>query len=216
MKAFKTVYHYGEAEWVVEKSRFIGYVMPVETEEEALIFIEKIKKQHRNATHNVPVYILGEMMSVQLYSDDGEPSGTAGLPVLEMLKKEGLTNLCIVMTRYYGGIKLGTGGLVRAYTATAKIALEAGLVVEKGVYETLVVTIDYTLHGKVQNSLTLHPSVVLADVAFTDVVSMTIYLPPEDSDAFILDLKNLTAGKLTWHSNGLCHLILKDGELITE
>ncbi|GKT37685.1 Impact family like protein, partial [Aduncisulcus paluster] len=151
--SYKTIFDYGEAEDIINKSRFIGYAKPVETEEEAVAFVEEIKKKHKDATHNVPVYLVGEKFEIQRYSDDGEPSGTAGVPVLSMLKNEGITNLALVITRYFGGIKLGTGGLVRAYTHAAKIAVEAARVVEKKVYRELHVVLDYTLHGKFQNFL---------------------------------------------------------------
>ena len=128
---YRTVGKSGEAELVIEKSQFISYAAPAATEEEALEFIQAIKKKHRDATHNVPAYVIGENNDIQRFSDDGEPSGTAGVPMLEVLKKEDLRDTVLVVTRYFGGIKLGTGGLVRAYTKAAKLALEAAGIVTR-------------------------------------------------------------------------------------
>src|SRR5690606_30234976 len=121
--------------------RFIGYAMPVETEDEAVKFIEEIKTKHRDATHNVYAYVLGEDNNIQRYSDDGEPSGTAGIPALEVIKKEDLRNVAVVVTRYFGGKKLGTGGLIRAYTRGAKIGLEAGIIIDKILFRKVKVRI---------------------------------------------------------------------------
>jgi len=122
---YRTIHEYGVHEIIINKSRFIGYAKPVESEEDAIKFIEEIKFKHKDATHNVLAYVIGQNNNIQRYSDDGEPSGTAGIPILEVLKKENLRNVVVVVTRYYGGVKLGTGGLVRAYIKGAKIALEA-------------------------------------------------------------------------------------------
>ena len=131
MNEYKTVFESGESTIIIEKSKFIGYSRHVETEEDALTFINEIKKKNKDATHNVSAYILGEKMNAQKYSDDGEPSGTAGIPILELMKKEELTNSAIVVTRYFGGIKLGAGGLVRAYSKSAKSTLENSLISQK-------------------------------------------------------------------------------------
>ncbi len=184
MGSYKTIFEYGEAEDVINKSKFIGYAMPVETEEEAVAFVEKIKKKHKDATHNVPVYLVGEKFEVQRYSDDGEPSGTAGVPVLSMLKNEGITNIAVVVTRYFGGIKLGTGGLVRAYTHAAKIAVEAARVVEKRVYKEVHVHLDYTLHGKFQNFLMNNEAYLIKDTLYTDSVNTIVYIEPDEIHNF--------------------------------
>lgn len=126
LERYKTVRRAGEKEIVIKKSRFIGHVRPVETEDEAIAFIEEIKKKHWNATHNCSAYMIGERDEIQKQSDDGEPSGTAGKPILEVIKNQGLKNVAIVVTRYFGGIMLGAGGLIRAYTDGAVAAIEAG------------------------------------------------------------------------------------------
>ncbi len=213
MKSYKTVFAYGEDELSINKSRFIGYATPVESESEAVSFIEKIKKKHWNATHNVPVYIVGEDMTLQRYSDDGEPSGTAGVPVLEMLKKEGITNICIVMTRYFGGVKLGTGGLVRAYTQTAKAALDAAGVVEKSVYTVLDCEMDYHFHGKVRNHLMESPEIIIGETVYTDKVIVTLYIPPEKLEAVTGDLVEWTSDQVTTLVNEDVYLTTKDGKI---
>ncbi len=193
---YKTVWADGQAEDVINKSRFIGYAKPITTEAEATAFIEEIRKKHWDASHNVPVYVIGENYNVQRYSDDGEPAGTAGVPVLSMLKNEGITNVVVVVTRYFGGVKLGKGGLVRAYTHGAKIALEAATVVTKEVYQEMALTMDYTTHGKVQNWLMNQEAYLLADTAYTDQVTLKVFVLPGDLDRFTADLTDLTHGKM--------------------
>ena len=130
-KDYKTIKGYGESEIVISKSRFITYIDRAETEEEALRFIEKIKKMHSTATHNCSCYIIGEHDHIQKANDDGEPSGTAGVPMLEVLKKQGLKDTVVVVTRYFGGIKLGGGGLIRAYGKATTEGITAAQVVER-------------------------------------------------------------------------------------
>lgn len=194
LKRYKTVLGYGEAEHVIEKSRFIGYVKPIESEEEAIEFIEMIKTRHKNATHNVPVYIFGENSEIQRYSDDGEPAGTAGVPILDMLKKEDIKNTVIVVTRYFGGIKLGTGGLVRAYTSTAKLALNEAKVIEKVLYHTIKIRIDYSWLGKVQNEI-LNRGYVIKDTVFDDAVNLYVYVKIDERDEMIKQILNLTSAR---------------------
>ncbi|MBO1910908.1 YigZ family protein, partial [Microvirga sp. 3-52] len=126
---YRTVKGYGESEYVIQRSRFITFVMRVETEEEALDFINNIKKMHHTATHNCSAYMIGEHDDIQKANDDGEPSGTAGVPILEVLKKQKLKDTAIVVTRYYGGIKLGGGGLIRAYGRAASDGIAAAGIV---------------------------------------------------------------------------------------
>jgi len=191
--AYKTIYKEAESLDVIKKSKFIGYIKPIKSVEEAQAFIEAIKKKHWDANHNVPVYVLGDRQEVQKYSDDGEPSGTAGLPVLEMLKKENISNLVVVITRYFGGVKLGTGGLIRAYTQSAKSALEAGGVIEMKAYQKLSVTLSYTLNGKYENFIMGHDSVLVDETKYTDQVEWDLYIPDHETDGFInktIDMTN--------------------------
>lgn len=150
MELYRTIKTQASAEQIIERSRFIAHAKPVSDREEAEAFIAEIKGRYKDATHNVPAMVIGDKSQIQWASDDGEPQGTSGAPIVQMLVSEGITNLVIVVTRYFGGIKLGTGGLVRAYTSSAKLALEAAGVcsvqnVLKLVYET-----DYTYLAKLQ------------------------------------------------------------------
>ncbi|MGB3368680.1 MAG: YigZ family protein [Acidaminobacteraceae bacterium] len=190
---YKTVVRESVSEDVINKSKFITYVKPVKTEEEATQFIEAIKKKHRDASHNVPVYLIGSKQEIQRYSDDGEPSGTAGVPIISMLKNEGITNLVIVVTRYFGGVKLGTGGLVRAYTNMAKIGLENSEIIDMLTYNVLDISFDYTLNGILQNYISSETKVLLKDSVFTEKVKIMLYVKPEDLSSVndrIIDITN--------------------------
>ncbi len=151
MELYKTVRREAEATQTIEKSKFIAYVKPVESKEEAEAFIAAIRKKHRDATHNVPAMVIGDKFQIQWTSDDGEPQGTSGAPMVQMLVKEGVTNVVVVVTRYFGGIKLGTGGLVRAYTSSAKLGLAAAEVCSVQEICSMNVTVDYTYLQKLQN-----------------------------------------------------------------
>lgn len=210
---YKTILKYGEVEEIINKSRFIGYSKPVDSEEQAIEFIEMIKKKHKDATHNVPAYLLGENDEIQRYSDDGEPSGTAGVPILDMLKKEELKNTAVVVTRYFGGIKLGTGGLVRAYTSTAKLALKASQVVEKILHTLYIVRIDYTLHGKIQNEI-LNGEYLTKDTIYDDKVNMYIYSRPRDSDVLIEKIKDISSDTADIQKKDSEYLTLLDNRII--
>lgn len=148
--AYITIRQYGEDEFIEKKSQFIGYAKRCESEEEAKAFVTEIKNKHKQATHNCWAYVVGKNMGIQRYSDDGEPQGTAGIPILEVMKKSNVTDCAIVVTRYFGGIMLGAGGLTRAYTKGASIALKAGGVVEKVEGVNVSLEMDYDMIGKVQ------------------------------------------------------------------
>lgn len=212
---YKTLYKYGEAEEIINKSRFIGYAKPIESEDEAIEFIEMIKKKHKDATHNVPAYLLGENNEIQRYSDDGEPSGTAGIPILDMLKKENIKNAVVVVTRYFGGIKLGTGGLVRAYTNVAKLAVNSALIVEKSLFKEYIVRIDYTLHGKLQNDL-LNGDFILKDTTYDDKVNMFIYTKPDNATYLVNMITELSSGRADIQEKESVYLTLHNGKLIDE
>ena len=204
LKTYRTVEQLGQDEVVIEKSTFIGYARPVENEEAALAFIQEIKKKHRDATHNVPAYVLGEHNEVQRCNDDGEPSGTAGVPVLEVLKKENVRNVAIVVTRYFGGIKLGTGGLVRAYTKGAKIALESAKIITRVLYQTVIVSVDYTLLGSLQNQLKLK-QYGIQDIVYEDVVHLHVWVEEEDVPNFKAQVIELTNGRAAIADGELCY-----------
>ncbi len=204
LKTYRTVEQLGQDEVVIEKSTFIGYARPVENEEEALAFIQEIKKKHRDATHNVPAYVLGEHNEVQRCNDDGEPSGTAGVPVLEVLKKENVRNVAIVVTRYFGGIKLGTGGLVRAYTKGAKVALESAKIITRVLYQTVIISVDYTLLGSLQNQLKLK-QYGIRDVVYEDVVHLHVWVEEEDVPNFKAQVIEWTNGRAAIADGELCY-----------
>lgn len=189
---FKTLKKEASGEFIEKKSRFIGYAIPCATEDEAVSFIEKIRKKHYDATHNVYAYILREN-NIARYSDDGEPSGTAGVPVLEVLQKEGITNACIVVTRYFGGTLLGAGGLVRAYTKGAKCGIDASGIIHRRLCGTYKVNIDYTMLGKVQSDLALMDCIV-SDIEYTNDVTITLYIP-QGNENILEHITDITNGR---------------------
>ena len=144
MIQYKTVRKEAQAEQIIEKSRFIAHVKPVESREEAEEFIASVRAAHKTANHNVPALVVGDQSQLQWASDDGEPQGTSGAPIVQMLVKEGITNIVVVVTRYFGGIKLGTGGLVRAYTSSAKLGLEAAGICQVREMAVVRFEIDYS------------------------------------------------------------------------
>jgi uncharacterized YigZ family protein len=190
---YKTVLQEAEVEQVIDKSRFIGYIKPVETREEAEDFIQKIKKLHRGATHNVPAYVIGENAQLQWASDDGEPQGTSGAPMVQMLVKEGITNVVIVVTRYFGGIKLGTGGLVRAYTGTAKLALDAANICTVKEQDILSIKIGYPFYDKLQN-LAENGDFTIKNTIYEEAVEVEIAMNPDKSEEVKEIILNLTGG----------------------
>lgn len=193
MTYYKTAAKYCEAEQIIDKSRFIGYIKPVESREEAEAFIAEIRTLHKSATHNVPAYVIGQKSELQWASDDKEPSGTAGAPILHFLAGEGITNVVIVVTRYFGGIKLGTGGLARAYSGTARLALEAAGIAEVKEMDILSFAIDYTYYGKVKNT-EKDGTFVILDAVFENDVKMKIQCDPSETEGLLSMLSELTGG----------------------
>lgn len=178
--SFKTVKDFASASFVEKKSEFIGSVMPVKTNEEAVAFINKIKSENRKARHNVYAYILRDS-NITRYSDDGEPQGTGGMPVLEVLQKEGLYDVCVVVTRYFGGILLGTGGLTRAYSKGCKIALDAAKIMEMHLAKTVSVRVSYSLYGKISSLIPSFEAKVLSN-DFSDDVNIKLMVKSENVD----------------------------------
>ena len=193
MIKYKTIFKEAETEQVIDKSRFIGHVKPVESRDEAEAFIYEIRSRHKAATHNVPAFVIGDQFQLQWASDDGEPQGTSGAPIVQMLVKEGITNIAVVITRYFGGIKLGTGGLVRAYTGTTKLALgESGICAVKELNE-LKIKLDYTFHGKLQN-LVSNGQFEIQNTVFEDMVTVDLIVEPEITQEVKTLISNLTGG----------------------
>ncbi|EZP75140.1 hypothetical protein H839_16608 [Parageobacillus genomosp. 1] len=194
LQKYYTVKGYGENEIIIEKSRFICYINRATTEEEAVQFIQQIKKKHWDATHNCSAYIIGEHDQIQKANDDGEPSGTAGIPMLEVLKKKGLKDTVAVVTRYFGGIKLGAGGLVRAYGRAVSEGLKAAGIVERRLVRVMHVTIDYTWLGKVENEL--HSSVyTIKNINYAENVTIEVLVDEADQQPFREWMTELTNGR---------------------
>ena len=196
-RIYKTIYKTAVDEMIIEKSRFIGSASPVNSEAEALEFIKAIKLRYGDANHNVYAYVIGLNNEVQRYNDDGEPSGTGGIPMLEVLKKEGIRNAVVVVTRYFGGIKLGAGGLVRAYTKGCKIALGAATIISKIYFQRIHLRIDYSLLGKVQNEIS-HSDYHIKEIQYDDAVHFFIYVKIED-------FENFKKSVVEW-TNGNCYV----------
>lgn len=192
LSSYYTVKDYGEHEIVIEKSRFICYVNRAKTEEEAQHFIQEIKKKHWNATHNCSAYLIGEHDHIQKANDDGEPSGTAGVPMLEVLKKRKLKDTVVVVTRYFGGIKLGAGGLIRAYGKAVSEALNHIGIVERKLMRIIKTKVDYTWLGKLENELR-NSEYILKEIHYAEDVIIETYVEEEKKEAFkewIIELTN--------------------------
>ena len=202
---YRTVLKYEESEIIINKSRFIGSVKSVNSEEEALEFIEMVSAKYKDATHNVYAYVIGETSNIQRFNDDGEPSGTAGIPILELMKKEDLRNTVIVSTRYFGGIKLGGGGLIRAYTQSGKSALDAGKIIEMTRFDELLVKVDYNSYGKIENYL-LNEKHPIKDVTFDTDVNIKLYIELKRRDKFKGDIMDFTSGNGVIVEIGRVHL----------
>lgn len=194
MLEYKTIENTGEAYLEVNKSRFLAYTKHVENEEDAQAFIQAIKKKHFDARHNCSAYIIGERSQIQKSSDDGEPSGTAGAPILEVLKKNELSDIVVVITRYFGGIKLGAGGLIRAYGKATTLGLDNSIIVKKTIFNRYELHLDYDLIGTLKNYL--HKQEIrIENKNYTDKVVFTILLPPATAENELIDITNLSAGR---------------------
>lgn len=191
---YYTVKVRGEHEIVIQKSRFICHVNRAETEEAAQDFIQSIKKQHWSATHNCSAYLIGEQNQIQKANDDGEPSGTAGVPMLEVLKKRDLKDTVVVVTRYFGGIKLGAGGLIRAYGKSVSEGLNAVGIVERRLMAVMHTKVDYTWLGKLENELR-SSFFQLKDIHYSDLVEIEAYVEEEKAEAFTEWMTELTNGQ---------------------
>lgn len=193
-KDYVTVKGFGESEIIIQKSRFLTYVKRAETEQQAQAFIDEIKSQHKSANHNCSAYMIGEHDSIQKANDDGEPSGTAGVPMLEVLKKQGLKDTVVVVTRYFGGIKLGGGGLIRAYGKATTEGIQAAHIVERRLHHLMKVSVDYTWLGKVENEVrgSTYP---LERIDYADTVEILLYVPVSTEEAFVEWITEMTNGQ---------------------
>ena len=209
--SYRTVAKKGFDEIIINKSKFIGYSSPIDSEEEAISFINDIKGKHKDATHNVYAYVYGKESNIQRFSDDGEPSGTAGIPVLEVIKKEDLRNLVVVVTRYFGGRKLGGGGLIRAYTKSAKLAIDSSIIVQNKLFNILLIKTSYSSYGKIENYF-LEGAYSVESIDFLEQVEIEIYIEKTEMDRVISDLMNITSGELFYELKGGLYLPVKDGK----
>ncbi|WNF22625.1 YigZ family protein [Mesobacillus jeotgali] len=194
LTSYYTVKGYGEHEIEIQKSRFIAYIERAETEEEAQEFIQKIKKENWNATHNCSAYMIGENDQIQKANDDGEPSGTAGVPILEVLKKKQLKDTVVVITRYYGGIKLGAGGLIRAYGKATSEGLTVTGIVERKLMQSFTIELEYTLLGKFENAIR-STAFLLKNLQYLDIVKIQVLVSVEAMDIFTDWVTEISNGK---------------------
>ena len=195
MNDYLTLAQDSAEEYIVNRSRFIGYAVPVATAEQAVDFINEIRARHRDATHNVYAYAV-RSPEYSRYSDDGEPQGTAGMPVLDVIRKNGLTDCCVVVTRYFGGILLGAGGLVRAYSHSASLAVQAARIVRMSLCAVLRVSCDYGFYGRLA-ALVPETGGTVENTDFGAEVTMTFRLPAEKEDAFRNQLTELSFGTVS-------------------
>lgn len=194
---YKTLRRSSSDELLINKSRFIGYAAPVTTEEEALAFLQSIRTKHKDATHNCYAYVIGQNAGIMRYSDDGEPGGTAGLPMMEVIKAQGVVNCCVVVTRYFGGVLLGAGGLVRAYTQGCAVGLKAAQVVVMEPSQRYLCEVAYSLWDRVQYAFRSLP-VQLVSSEFSTAVAFTLLIREKDAEHVLAELTRLTDGKIEY------------------
>ena len=212
LSQYRTVYRGGVAEIIEKKSRFIATVQPVKSEEEAIEFIESLKKKYWNATHNCFAYVIGEHFQIQRCSDDGEPSGTAGKPMLDVLLGEEIHDVVVVVTRYFGGTLLGTGGLVRAYSSSTKEGLLASKVITKMHGQKISIQTDYTGLGKIQYILGQRGLTILNSI-YTDKVELEVLLPEEVIGQVMAEIREGTNGQAKMELQEECYFANIDGEM---
>lgn len=202
MEQYRTLRGPAQAEFTERRSRFIGEARPVRTQEEAAAFLGELRARYRDATHHVSAWLLRAGL-LQRYSDDGEPQGTAGVPVLEVLRREGLTDCAVIVTRYFGGVLLGAGGLVRAYSHAAKLAVDAAGIVTMCACRRLCVRCGYEFYDRLRG-LILTDGGVVEDARFADAVEVVLYLPAAQADAFTLHLADATGNHAVIEPLGVC------------
>lgn len=212
-KSFKTINQRATTEVIEKKSRFIANVLPVNTEEEAISFISSIKKQYYDAKHNCFAYIIGKDIPIIRFSDDGEPSGTAGKPILDVLQGEKLENVVVVVTRYFGGILLGTGGLVRAYKKATKEGILEAKIVEMDRYNEVFISVDYSFLGKIQYEI-INNNYILIDTKYTDIVEFSLYVKCNIVDDVIKNIINLTNNTAKINKGNESFLKVIDGQVV--
>ncbi len=204
MKPYRTVLKAAGDEQIIQRSRFIGDASPAASAEEALAFLEAVRARHRDATHHCYAYIIGQNAGIMRYSDDGEPSGTAGLPIIEVMKARGVVDCCVVVTRYFGGVLLGAGGLTRAYAHTCAIALDAAGVCVMHPTETWLAEVPYALWDRVRHELAGLPA-RLESTEFTSAVAFEFSVKAQDSQRVRDCLARVTDGRAEMLLEGESH-----------
>lgn len=212
-ESYKILYRGGEGEIVEKKSRFIATTKPVETEEEAIAFIEEMKKKYWDARHNCSAYVIGDRGQIQRCSDDGEPSQTAGRPMLDVLIGEGISNVCVVVTRYFGGTLLGTGGLVRAYSGAVQEGLKHSTVLVKRLGKRIEVITDYSGIGKVQY-VAAQMGLTTLDTVYTDQVAVTLIVPAGQAQELVRQVTEKTNGKAVTEETATLYYGILDKETL--
>ncbi len=194
MKNYKTISaeKIFSAEYEIKKSKFFSQAKHVEDEAQAREFIQQVKKKFFDATHNCSAWVLGELGDKQKSNDDGEPGGTAGNPILESIKKNDLTNIVVVVTRYFGGIKLGAGGLIRAYSHAAALAISAAEIVQMKTFKKISLTLEYNLLATVENFFR-QKKISIENIDYAELVTLNILIPPPEVENFLSELTELTA-----------------------
>ena len=195
LKPYKTLLTRASDEFIINKSRFIGYGAPAASEEEALGFLADVRSAHKDASHHCYAYIIGANMGVMRYSDDGEPGGTAGMPIIEVMKARQITNACVVVVRYFGGVLLGAGGLTRAYSQGAATAINAAGVGEVSPTRRYLMEVPYPMLGRVEYLLKSLP-VIVEDKQFSDAIVMTLIVRARDDEAFLSAVTSGTDGRV--------------------
>ncbi len=216
LKEYKTVLKQSFVETEEKKSRFIASVKPVKTEDEALEFINELKSKYWDASHNVYSYHIGGKNIVQRFSDAGEPSGTAGLPILEVIKRMEVQDLVVVVTRYFGGTLLGAAGLIRAYSKSASLGIEAAVVVKRLQCRTISLIVEYTMFGKLQNFIASNGYVV-KDVVYGQDVEIQVHIPVEQVENFIGQVIELSNDRIVTEVQGETYITVDNqGNLIKD
>ena len=195
IEKYYTINDQGSSELIIQKSKFIGYANRVETEKDAQDFIQNIKKKHYDATHNCSAYLIGDHDEIQKANDDGEPGGTAGVPILEVIKKRELKYTAIVITRYFGGIKLGAGGLIRAYSSAASQVVDETGIIERKLTQEFSIEVDYTFLDKIQNELK-ETDYILHSTNFEEQVTLNILVDIGEEEIFKNWIINITSNQL--------------------
>lgn len=213
MEGYKIIYSGGTGEITEKKSRFIANVFPVETEEEAFRIIEETRKKYWDARHNCYAFIIGKDPGITKCSDDGEPSGTAGRPLLDILSGEGICNALIIVTRYFGGTLLGTGGLIRAYSGAAKAGLNASQIVTKEAGKRVTISTDYNSIGKIQY-ITSQMELAVINTQYTDKAKMELAVPVNNTEKLIKKVTEATSGQAVINAESDIYFAVIDKEIV--